>query len=125
MTARRQGDRLEEAFCKLILNSLSGKWGQRSRRWVLRPNRVPLQRWGTWYEVSQPDNPIEGEVPITRCYRGVAGKTQELVTDGIPRHCFPAISAFICSHGRERLRFLRNACPPRSVYYQAVDSLLL
>ena len=70
------------------------------------------------------DDPILGQPKGLTKYRGVAGICQQLIEDGIPRYCFPAISAFICAYGRETMRSLRNLCPPHTVWYQATDSLL-
>jgi DNA polymerase type B, organellar and viral len=122
--ARRDEDWTRAEFAKLMLVSLSGKWAQKSRRWVLRPKIAPVVRWGDWIQCDLDDDPVPGEDYPVRKFRAVAGYAQECVDEGIPRHCFPAISAFITSYGREYMRHLRSLCPERSIYYQAADSLI-
>lgn len=116
--ANGPGGLAEREFCKLILNSLSGKWAQRGRGWRDIPGEIPLKRWGGYAER------IDGEL-VKR--RGIAGLTQQLIEDDEhePPHSFPAISAFITSYAREYMRSIIAQLPHRSVYYSAVDSLIV
>lgn len=107
----------ELEFVKLILCSLSGKWAQRGRIWLDRPDVIPLKRWGGWPEKDCDTGAYEK-------WRGVAGNAQILTDNKEPSHAFPAISAFITSHGREYMLSVIRLCPPGSVYYMATDSLI-
>jgi len=115
---RRGHDGLAELeFVKLILCSLSGKFAQRGRVWVDRPDIIPMFRWGGW---------VEHDVTTGRYekWRGIGGHAQILSEESEPDHAFPAISAFITSHGREYMRRIVSSCPERSVYYMATDSII-
>lgn len=104
-------------FCKLVLNSLSGKWAQRSRHWIDQPGRYPMKRWGGWSEYN--DDTCSWDD-----YRGIGGCQQKMVDGGEPAHSFPLISAYITAYGREYMRKLINYCPDGSVLYMATDSLI-
>lgn len=116
---RAGNDGLRELeFCKLILNSLSGKFAQHGRRWLDIPGRYPLKRWGGWVELNDKEGTYEK-------WRGIAGNSQRLCDGEEPKHSFPAISAFITSFGREYMRSIVSMLPEGSVYYMATDSLLI
>lgn len=119
VAAVREGHRglAELEFVKLVLCSLSGKWAQRGRNWIDRPDVIPRQRWGGWTDVDT-------ETRVYTKWRAVAGNAQILSDESEPAHAFPAISAFITSHAREYMRTVIDACPPQSVYYMATDSLV-
>lgn len=110
-------DYLDTSYCKLILNSLSGKFAQHGKRWVDLPNH-PCRNdgWGTWIECIDDAPGVE--------YRSVGGNVQRLEDGEPPWYSFPAISAYISSYGREWMRWARSLCPERSIYYQATDSLI-
>lgn len=127
-TLRNESDKIGNQsmsnLCKLILNSLHGKFGQRGIKW--QDSKLPrpfiktgeLMRWGTFlshdYDTHQTFEcrVLDGSVMVQQ-----EGKP--------PDHSFPAISAMICSDVRERLRDLILTCPPKSVLYTAVDSLIV
>lgn len=104
-------------FCKLILNSLSGKWAQHGKHWRDCPGKIPLVRWGS-YPARE-----EGGLYFEK-HRGVGGNLQVLSEGREPEHSFPAISAFITANAREYMRSVINICPERSVYYMATDSII-
>lgn len=108
----------ELEFCKLILNSLSGKWAQRGRHWRDVPGRIPLSKWGPWTE-------YDGETNEWTSWRAIAGNAQRLHEAEEPPHSFPAISAFITAYGREYMRWVISLLPEGSVYYLATDALLI
>lgn len=105
-------------LAKIVLNSLSGKFAQRGRRWTDRFGCVPLLRWGAY----------PGQDPATGANvmaRGVAGNLQTLSEVGEPRHSFPAITAFITAAGREYMQSLVTIAGEENVYYLAVDALIV
>lgn len=110
----RIGDR---NFCKLILNSLSGKWAQHGRNWRDIPNEKPIIRWGGY-----PARESGGK--IFQRHRGVGGNLQILSEGKEPEHAFPLISACITANAREYMREVISVCPERSVYYMATDSII-
>lgn len=108
----------KDLLCKTVLNSLSGYLAKHKIRWKERPDLRPLYRWGEWLGIqAQTDK-------ITK-YRSVGGAVQELEEPGESRDSFPAISAYITAYGREQMLWLREQCPPETVYYQDTDSLVL
>jgi hypothetical protein len=116
-TLRGEAGRTEREFCKLILNSLSGKFAQHGRHWKDIPERIPRLRWGGWSEHSSANQRWEK-------WRGIGGNAQRLDDHKEPAHAFPLISACITSYAREYMRQVINLCPENSVYYMATDSLL-
>jgi DNA polymerase type B, organellar and viral len=116
--ALRSGDYFDSEFAKLILNSLSGKWGQSGKRWVDSPHICPDVEWGHFTKI------MEANGPLLKC-RAIAGNTQVEVDEGPPDWGMPCISAFITSHAREVMRQLIALCPRNSVYHIATDSLLV
>lgn len=130
----------EREFAKTILNSLSGKFAQRGRRWEDVPGYYALERWGGWpqqlgdsscpirrvYAGSEDsDTGLSGSVPTWVNCRGIAGHTQVLLADREPSHAFPAISAFITAGAREYMHTVIAMMPERSVYYLAVDGMIV
>jgi hypothetical protein len=116
--ATLNGDKAGAFYVKRILNSLSGKFAQSGKRWVDRHNVRAPKRWGEWTLHDFDSN-------TDHYFRSVAGNAQELIEDGMPQYCFPAISAFITAAGREYMRTIRLRLPERSVYHQATDSFAL
>lgn len=140
--AERDGKGYLSLFAKMILNSLSGKFGQKAGQFK-RVDNVPCEvDWGEWLEVGRTkDGRPTGEsftVPKgkrsrqkdtdysqTLLFRGIAGITHLWEETHLPYHSFPAISAFITAYGREMLREARHDLPAGSVLYQATDALLI
>lgn len=122
--AEKRGDWSKSKLCKMILNSLHGKFSQRGLRWVDSEVQPPMittgkfLRWGTFQEYN-----ADTDKSVT--FRVLAGKVEEQTTGPNPEHCFPAISACIASNVRERLLDLIRLCPADSVLYTAVDSLIV
>lgn len=116
LQARVAGDPVSEGLCKLLLNALHGKLGQRSKSWVADPEAPVLKDWGRWLGwTGDPQGIVE--------YRGVAGAAQRAGPDGRAPNTFCAIPAHVTAWGRVRMDGFRAACPPHSIYYQGEDSL--
>lgn len=116
--ARGAGDKADLAYCKMVLNSLSGKWAQKPEYWKTIDNVRREKRWGNWFS-SDVDT---GE--ILEC-RGIAGEVQIRVYGDESDRAFPAISAYITAHGREAMLNVRRQCPRDSILYQSTDSLIV
>jgi hypothetical protein len=103
-------------LCKLLLNSLYGKFGQWSPQWEDEPGHRWVKPWGTFEEK------VAGE-ENARLYRAVGWNNQRRQIDREKADSFPAIAAWVTSHGRLKMDRIREAAGPRNVYYQGVDSL--
>jgi hypothetical protein len=127
-------------IAKMFLNTLQGKFCQRSKRWVERQHVKAEHQYGRWYHVDydavlanetldkiqttvqHPAMPRKKEVYR---YRAIAGKTQELIEDDEINYSVPAIGAFVTSNARQYMSDIRKIVGQRNVLYQGTDSLLL
>lgn len=112
----------QNAFAKLILTSLSGKFAQHGKRWKDMPEAQVLQDWGIRHIVRVGGPETE---TVSEKWRFIARHPQLEVEGDPPWYYFPALSSFITSYGRELMRSVRESLPSRSVLYQGVDSLIL
>lgn len=101
---------------KLLSNSLTGKLAQRSAQWLPRPKIHGEHQWGEWLQVK------DGDDAPTR-FRALAGMVWELSREAGGTGLLTACYAHITAAGRDHMRLLRAACPPRSVYSQDTDGL--
>lgn len=113
---RRASNRSGAMLCKTILNSLWGKFQQRTHAWANCGGVAPEDSFAQWSYRNL-------ESGDTRSYRSVAWLTQELKERGEGDNSFPAVGAYVLSYGRERLRELRHAAGERNCYYCDTDSL--
>lgn len=115
--AQAAGDQGQAELCKLIVNSLAGKFGQRGEWWVDAPERAPRKAWGVTFRTDL----VRGTQVQ---YRYVAGHTQKKTPGKEPANAFPAISATVTSHAREYMRRAFSALPAGSLLYTATDSIV-
>jgi len=114
--AQRDGDEAGAWLFKLLLNSLAGKFAQRSRRWLDVADVLSPCRWGYWWRR------LVGHSEPQRM-RTLAGQVQRLEEGGFKRDSCPVITAAICSAGRSRLRDLCGLVPYPGPHYCDTDSL--
>lgn len=105
-------------LCKLFLNSLSGKFAQKTAAWKSIGGILNDRQWSQWVNYSLSTGRIDQ-------FRSIGNRVQIKVEQGEHKNSFCAISAFITSFGRERLRLLRGFAGQENVYYQGVDSLVV
>lgn len=131
---------LYERFTKTLMNSLYGKFGQRSPNWVNIPTRLDALPWMTWvdYDASS------GERTVYRSFGWQVQRQEdreerhhaEMDVDNWESHAarygrgeiessFIAISAFVTAYARMRMNDLRAIAGHTNVYYQGVDSLIV
>lgn len=101
LRAENNGDMVYAQLCKMMMNSLIGKFGQRSSQWEDRPDIKPLKRWGTAIRLSDKE-------PKAIHERYIAGHTQRLTEPREIEESIPALPAFVCSAGRLMLWQLMN-----------------
>lgn len=118
LTAERAGDVFDGTFAKMVLNSLSGKFGQHGGGWKPCDGQLSVLDWGHWTAQVERDGPI-------RKFRGIAGCTEIWEERSTPEWGFPAISSIITAHGREKVLSLIRSLPPRSVFHVATDAVVV
>ena len=105
-----------EKYCKLILNSLAGKWGQRSHLWEFVNESAPAgMRYGTFPSIND-----DGEITN---YRVISGYVQQEQLLGEALESAPAIEAFVNAYGRAFMATVRKAVGEEHIFYQASDAL--
>lgn len=110
------GNKIYAKICKLLMNSMYGKWGQRGGGWRDTPNIPAMLQWGQYWQ-------IDSESGNMMLRRGIAGNTQTKFPSGETAMSFPAISAHVTSYARVKLLTTIEECPQKSVYYWDTDSI--
>jgi hypothetical protein len=117
-TYKATGNTLYEQFAKRLLNSLYGKFGQRSPGWINVPGNISALPWSRWIASGEMPNEVIN-------YRSI-GWTVQKQTDRVEiEGSFIAISAFVTSAARMYMNGLRWTAGPREVFYQGVDGLIV
>lgn len=110
------GDHAGEALCKLYLNSLYGKFGQRSHQWEPADWPEPKWSWGRRMHMLY-------ETGERRIYRSVGGHCQLQRDAGEHPQSFAAIAAWVTAHARCRISDLATIAGRRNVLYVVTDAL--
>lgn len=116
--AERYNEPHTALLCKMLLNSMSGKWAQRGHSWEDCSEEYAMPGRFSWCR-------NDTRIGRIRRYRNIFGNVQGEGDRSEPPEAFPAISAFITASGREAVRTLILGCPRRSVLYSDTDSLLV
>jgi len=115
---KMDGNELYRQFTKTLMNSLYGKFGQLSPKWINVENMIDALPWSRWPCA----NCITGERVIYRSFGWqVQRRSEREEIDGT----FVAISSFVTSAARMRMNRLRDIAGRRNVYYQGVDGLIV
>ena len=114
--ARGMGDKAWEGFVKMLLNSLSGKFGQRRGLWEKAKGAIAPVPWGPWVQHS-------ADTGQSVTMRSIGWLPQQQTERGETSVSTPIISAYICSAAREVMRSYRSLAGARQVYYQDTDSI--
>jgi len=137
---QQEGNKVNEQFVKLLMNSLYGRFGMRGHKWV-DFNSTNLQQYYTYYGVVCPHRYIAKDfVPIVSSFRHrweaeglddaitlryFSGKLEMQFPTGEHRESFCAISAFVTSYAREHLRYLISVVGEQEMFYCDTDSLFV
>jgi len=118
LRAKEAGNTVESDLCKLFLNSLYGKFGQKSPQWEDEPNITPPTNEYRWLDSSLRTGKIAQ-------YRAIG----ELVQRQVPRDddpkSFCAIAAYVTTYAREYILSMIKAASFDHTYYVATDSLIV
>lgn len=115
---KAEGNELYDMFAKKMMNSLYGKFGQRSPAWVNVPHGMAAIPWSQWTEYNE-------ATKRRKVYRSFGWQTQEYTDREEIVGTFVAISSFITSAARMYMNELRSVAGTKEVYYQGVDSLIV
>jgi hypothetical protein len=137
---KSEQNELYERFTKTLMNSLYGKFGQRSPEWINCNGKLNALPWMTWVEYDG----ITKERIVYRSFGSQVQRQQcredrhhaEMQVNDWDLHAerygqgeidtsFVAISAFVTSYARVRMDELRAIAGAENVYYQGVDSLIV
>lgn len=113
---KEMGNKVMERLCKLLSNSLHGKFGQRNHPWELRAGLIAPIPWGAYLSVDRDSGKLTE-------YRSLGWHAQEKCEPGEAEGNFPLISAYTTSYLRLFMRALVEEAGPRNVYLEDCDSL--
>jgi len=105
-------------LCKILMNSLIGKWGSMSQRWNDRPDIPAATRYGTMVVHNCSSN-------ATLTLRFIAGHTQSMGERKEIFNAMPEIPAFVCSAGRQYLWLLMNSAGLNNVIFCNTDGFVV
>lgn len=125
-------------MCKLMLNSLYGKFGMKKYRWEDAKNHPSPVPFGYFFERGERDK--ETQVFRSMCWlpqKQCSSVCETFECNGIhcanPGDCgkppleyedsFPAIPSYVTSHGRERILVYRAKALRKNCYYSDTDSI--
>lgn len=117
MEAKESGDSAQQYFFKILLNSLYGKFGQKSIRWERIGDCEP-DREG--YETII-DNET-GKKYTIRYHNGIVEQSQDAEES---YNSFPAVAAHVTAYARIYLFNLMRQAGLENVYYTDTDSLIV
>ncbi len=113
---RDAGNEAYAFMCKILMNSLYGKFGQNGRKWEVTEKYVwTSSQAGVFQETL--DSPVIN-------IRNRLGNTEILRQDGESENSAPIIAAEICSYGRMMLWEAMKRAGLENVYYTDTDSLV-
>lgn len=112
------GNTLYDQFTKRLMNSLYGKFGQLSPKWININDSLAALPWTNWSELDQ----STGE---RTQFRSFGWQIQKQAPKGEIEGNFVAISSFVTAAARMRMNNLRGIAGPDKVYYQGVDGLIV
>jgi len=109
------GNHTQANQCKLMLNSLYGKFGQNGRRYDIQ-EQVDSDEVKTWTE-------YDAETKEIASYRQFGGIIQRFVNEGESRDSHPAIAGHVTAHARMRLWADIERIGYNDIYYMDTDSI--
>lgn len=113
---KNAGDLTSARICKLILNSLYGKMGQRNRRWTRQENSCCVEPYSAWTKLNNETGEIEQ-------WRSIAWRVEKLCDLGEHPQSCPVIAAYVASLARCFLQKMIDVCGEWRVFYYDTDSI--
>lgn len=116
VSAKESGKHSIAKLCKLLLNSVYGKFAQKSKRWERVKDGVSLEPFRAWVQSNRETGEIEQ-------WRSFAWMVEKLVDEGEHPQSCPVIGAWINSLARVFLWNLINTAGIEEVFYYDTDSI--
>jgi len=116
LNAKKKGDLTQQYFFKLILNSLYGKFGQKSVGWEKIGECDPSLE-----EIETVVDRVTGKRYMIRKHNGIIEQTKEPEESF---NSFPAIAAHVTAYARMYLFSLFEKAGFENVFYSDTDSLI-
>lgn len=138
--ARQSGNSVEDLFCKIFMNSLYGKFGQKTPAWSDCPDSlVPGDEGCTTLNRNQLDaiGAFEAVLAGNQWEWFDADSGEEWTLRKVGHHwqikterkehpkAFPAIAAFVTAYGREMVNHLRHVAGVENTYYVVTDAVFV
>jgi hypothetical protein len=118
MHHERQGNHAFAECCKLVMNGLAGKFGQRQFMWENLVGQTTPDEWQQW--------PVyDRRTDTVLHYRAIGKNVQRLVSDGWVDTAFVAVAAHINSYARRHMQHLMLVAGGHNVLYIGNDSLFV
>ena len=114
---RHDGNEQYQYFCKLLMNSLYGKFGQRTEEWLEIGDCDPAENYVRTYIDADTDE--EHEI------KAIGGKLLERSGWKEGFDTFVAVASFVTAYARTYLWKLIRRAGIETVYYMDTDSLLV
>ncbi len=110
-------NKLYEYFCKILMNSLYGKFGQKAETWI-KIGEAPG-------EIDRVEDCYDTVTHKRRKLRYLLGEVFEMTGFTESRHSFPAIAAHVTAYARLYLYDIMVQCGKGNYYYCDTDSLFI
>lgn len=117
LEARERGEDAFSFFFKIMLNSLYGKFGQKSTKWEKIGECSPEEE-----RIEQAIDLVTGKRYWLRYHNGLVEQSKE---EEEAFNSFPAIAAHVTAYARIYLQELISKAGPENVYYVDTDSLFV
>lgn len=115
----KAGESVHATFCKLMMNSLYGKFGQQNVEFEFDHSEPETPMFGMSYEY---DDTTDILTEYRHCGDRVDVRRQR-DQDDQSEVCSPVISSYVTAYGREHMRKLRGIAGEKHTYYIATDAL--
>lgn len=117
LAAKKRGDDVQHWLLKILMNSLYGKFAQRSNVWEMErvTDDLSVRQWMDY----------DYETGSLRAYRQFAGVIQRKHRESESLDSSPAIASHVTAYARRHLDDLRRRFGERRVVYMDTDSLFV
>lgn len=116
--AEDSGDKISAGIAKLVMNSLIGKFAQRSARWIDRPDLSAPVPWGQFYYAS-------GSAEQAKKFRSIGHNVQEKGADQEVEWSAVAVASCVTAAARVHLYELEKSLPASAIALIDTDGMIV